>query len=105
MAATGEQAVIQRNLDRVCKDIYLAKIAKEMVHWEKYVPYCGLSPAEEMEIKENSSQYGVQKRRMLEQWKVRFGEDATYRNLAGIVQRVGDQMLASLVHKLAQDQG
>ena len=75
MAATGEQAVIQRNLDRVCKDIYLAKIAKEMVHWEKYAPYCRLSPAEEMEIKENSSQYGIQKRRMLEQWKVRFGED------------------------------
>ena len=58
----------------------------------------------EMEIKENSSQYSVQKRRMLEWWKARFGENTTYRNLAGIVQRVGDQMLASLVHKLAQDQ-
>ena len=57
-----------------------------------------------MEIKENSTQYGVQKRRMLEWWKVRFGEDTTYRNLAGIFERVGDQMLASLVHKLAQDQ-
>ena len=43
MAAAGEQAVIQ-----VCKDIDLAKIAKEMVSWEKYAPYCGLSQAEEM---------------------------------------------------------
>ena len=77
MAATGEQAVIQRNLDRVCKDIDLVQIAKEIVHWEKYAPYCGLSPAEEMEIKENSSQYGVQKRRMLERWKARYGENAT----------------------------
>ena len=43
MAAAGEQAVIQ-----VCKDIDLAKIAKEMVSWEKYAPYCRLSQAEEI---------------------------------------------------------
>ena len=99
MAATGEQAVI-----RVCKDIDLAKIAKEMVSWEKYAPYCGLSQAEEMEIKENSRpQYGVQKRRMLERWKERLGDDATYRNLAAIFEGGEDQKLADFVRKLAQD--
>ena len=56
-----------------------------------------------MEIKENSHQYGVQKRQMLEEWKKRSGEDATYRNLAGIFERVEDQMLADFVLKLAQD--
>ena len=94
-------AVIQ---DRVCEDIDLAKIAREMVSWEKYAPYCGLSQAEEMEIKENCRQYGVQKRRMLQRWKERSGNDATYRNLAEIFERVEDQMLADFVLKLAQDQ-
>ena len=109
MAATGEQVVtssvvIQCKLNRVCKDIDLAKIAEEIVHWEKYAPYCELSPAEEMEIKENCRQYGVQKRRMLQRWKERSGNDATYRNLAEIFERVEDQTLADFVLKLAQDQ-
>ena len=94
-------AVIQ---DRVCEDIDLVKIAREMVSWEKYAPYCGLSQAEEWEIKENCRQYGVQKRRMLQRWKERSGNDATYRNLAEIFERVEDQTLADFVLKLAQDQ-
>ena len=101
MAAAGEQ--VQCKLDRVCENIDIAKLAEEMVSWEEYVPYCGLSHAAEWEIKENSRLYGVQKRRMLERWKRRSGEDATYRNLAGIFERVGDQMLADFVHKLAHD--
>ena len=101
MAAAGEQ--VQCKLDRVCENIDLAKLAEEMVSWEKYAPYCGLSHAAEWEIKQNSGLYGVQKRRMLEQWKRRSGEDATYRNLAGIFERMSDQMLADFVHKLAHD--
>ena len=104
VAATGEQAVVQCKLDRICENINLAKIAEEMVSWEKYAPYCGLSLAEEMEIKENCRQYGVQKRRMLQRWKARSGKDATYRNLAEIFERVEDQTLANFVLKLAQDQ-
>ena len=107
MAATGEQAqavIPQCKLDRICENFDLVKLAEEIVSWEDYVPYCGLSPAAEWEIKENSRAYGVQKRRMLERWKKKSGNDATYRNLAGIFERAGDQMLADSVYKLAQDQ-
>ena len=90
--------------DRVCENIDLAKLAEKIVSWEKCAPYCGLSPADEMEIKENSRQYGVQKRQMLERWKKRSGEDATYRNLAVIFEKVEDQTLADFALKLAQDQ-
>ena len=90
--------------DRVCENIDLAKLAEEMVSWEKCAPYCGLSHAAEWEIKENSRQYSVQKRRILEEWKKRSGEDVTYRNLARIFERVEDQTLADFVLKLAQDQ-
>ena len=103
MAATGEQVVIQCKLNRVCKDIDLAKIAEQMVSWEKYVPYCGLSQAEEMEIKHDTQEFVVQKRRMLQRWKKKLGDDATYRNLAEIFERVEDQTLADFVLKLAQD--
>ena len=47
----------------------------------------------------------VQKQWMLEQWKRRSGEDTTYRNLVGIFERMGDQMLADFVLKLAHDSG
>ena len=102
MAATREKAII--NLDRVCENVDLAKLAGKMVTWEKYAPYCGLSPAEEMDIKHDTKEFVVEKRRMLEQWKEKSGEHATYRNLAKIFARVGDQMLANFVHQLAQDQ-
>ena len=103
MAATGKQAFVQCELDKVCKDIDLAKLAEEMVSWEKYAPYCGLSQADEWEIKHDNPQYVVQKRRMLQRWKERSGEDATYRNLAGIFLRVKDHMLADFVHILAKE--
>ena len=90
MEATGEQAVVQ------CR----AKLAEEMVSWEKYAPYCGLSPAEEQLAVDV---YGVQKRQMLQRWKARSGEDVTYRNLAGIFESVEDQTLADFVRKLAQN--
>ena len=82
--------VCKESADRVCENIDLAKLAEKMVSWEKYAPYCGLSDAEEMEIKENSRQYGVQKRQMLQRWKKKLGDDATYRNLAVIFERVED---------------
>ena len=102
MAATRERAIVE---DRVCENIELAKLAAKIVSWEIYAPYCGLSPTDEMKIKEDSEHYVVQKLRMLERWKERSGEDATYRNLTGIFERVGDQVLANFVYKLAQDQG
>ena len=97
--------VCRESADRVCENIDLAEVAEEMVSWENYAPYCGLSPADEWEITENNRLYGVQKRRMLERWKRRSGEDATYRNLVGIFERMGDQMLADFVLKLAHDSG
>ena len=61
--------MIQCKMNRICKDIDLAKIAEQMVSWEKYAPYCGLSQAEEMEIKHDTQEFVVQKRRMLQRWK------------------------------------
>ena len=104
MAATKKQAIIQGKLDRLCEDTDLAKLAEQMVSWEKYAPYCGLSPPEEREIKhDNPHQYVVQKRRMLERWKGKSGDNATYRNLVGVFERGEDQMLANYVYKLAQE--
>ena len=96
-------ATTQSKLDRRCKDVDLAKLAGKMVRWEEYAPYCGLFPAEEEEIKHDSQRYVVQKRRMLERWKERSGDSATYRNLVGIFESVEDQVLADYVYKLAQD--
>ena len=90
-------------MDRRCKDVDLAKLAGKIVSWEKYAPYCGLSPPEEEEIKHDSQRYVVQKRRMLERWKEKSGDSATYRNLVGIFEKVEDQLLANYVYKLAQD--
>ena len=102
MTATKEQVIVpERKLDRVYENVDLAKLAEKMVSWEKYAPYCGLSPADEWEIKYDNQQYVVQKRRMLERWKARSGDNATYRNLAGIFERVKDQTLADFVHMLA----
>ena len=103
MAATREKAI--NYLDRICENVDLAKLAGKMVSWEKYAPYCGLSPAEEMDIKHDTKEFVVQKQRMLEWWKQKSGEYATYGNLARIFARVGNQMLANFVHQLAQDQG
>ena len=58
--------VCRESTDRVCENIDLAKLAEEMVSWEKYAPYFRLSPADEWEITENNRLYVVQKRRMLE---------------------------------------
>ena len=93
----------QRKLDRVCENTDLAKVAEEMVSWEQYAPYCKLSPAVEREIKrDNPHDYAVQKRRMLEIWKEKWGDTATYRNLAGILK---GGILAEFVYALAQSQG
>ena len=88
MATTREEAIVQSKLDRRCKDVDLAKLAGKIVSWEKYAPYCGLSPPEEEEVKHDSQRYVVQKRRMLERWKEKSGDSATYRNLVGIFERV-----------------
>ena len=69
----------------------------------RYAPYCKLSPAVEREIKQdNPHDYAVQKRRMLERWKEKWGDTATYRNLAGIFK---GGILAEFVYALAQGQG
>jgi len=104
MAATKKQVIVQGKLDRLCEDTDLSKLAEQMASWEKYAPYCGLSQAEEWEIKhDNPYQYVVQKRRMLERWKGKSGVSATYRNLVGMFERGDDQMLANYVYKLAQE--
>jgi len=95
-------AIVQGNLDRRCRNVDLAKVAGEIVSWEKYAPFFGLSPPEEEEIKRDSRQYVVQKRRMLERWKEKSGDNATYRNLIGIFERVEDQSLANYVYELVQ---
>lgn len=95
-------SIVQSNFDRRCRNVDLAKLAGEIVSWEKYAPFFGLSPPEEEEIKRDSRQYVVQKRRMLERWKETSGDSATYRNLIGIFERVGDQSLANYVYELAQ---
>ena len=103
MAAIREDQAIVNVRDRVCENIDLAKVAAKIVSWERYAPYCGLSTDDEKEIKQNSEHYVIQKLRMLEQWKERSGEDATYTNLAVIFERAGDPILANLVGALAQD--
>ena len=80
--------------------ISVASLARKMVSWEEYAPYCGQSQAEEEEIKHDSQRYVVQKRRMLERWKERSGDSATYRNLVGIFERVEDQTLVNYVYRL-----
>ena len=105
MAAIRKEPAIVNVRDRVCENIDLAKVAAKMVSWERYAPYCGLSPADEIENKQDSEHYVVQKLRMLERWKKKSGKDATYTNLAVMFERVGDPVLANLVRTLAQDQG
>ena len=105
MAAIRKDPAIVNVQDRVCENIDLAKVAAKMVSWERYAPYCGLSPADEIENKQDSEHYVVQKLRMLERWKEKSGKDATYTNLAVMFEGVGDPVLANLVRTLAQDQG
>ena len=101
MAVSKEQA----NLDRICENVHLAKLALKIVSWEKYPLFCELDPGGKWEFKQTSRQYDVQKWQVLERWKERSGDDATYRNLAKIFEAADDQMLADFVCKLAQDHG
>ena len=99
MAATNP------NLDRVCENIHLAKIAEKIVSLEKYPSLCELYSVDKSEIKQNSRQYAVQKWQVLERWKEKSGDDATYKNLARIFEEAEDQILADFVFELAQDHG
>ena len=43
-----------------------------MKNWEQYVPYLGLTGAEEEEIRrDNPNRYGIQKREVLGKWKAK----------------------------------
>ena len=72
----------QEALDSPVSDLHIAELASEMKNWEHYVPYLGLTEAEEEEIRRNDpNRYGIQKRAVLRKWKTKQGSAATYRQL------------------------
>ena len=69
----------QKVLDSPVSDLHIAELASEIINWEQYVPYLGLTGAEEEEIRrDNSNRYGMQKREVLRKWKAKQGSAATY---------------------------
>jgi len=72
----------QEALDSPVSDLHIADLASEMKNWEQYVPYLGLTEAEEEEIqRDNASRYRMQKQEVLRKWKAKCGNAATYRQL------------------------
>ena len=72
----------QDSLNSPVSDLHVAELASEMKNWEQYVPYLGLTEAEEEEIRmDNPNRYGMQKREVLRKWKAKQGSAATYRQL------------------------
>ena len=69
-------------LNSPVSDLHVAELASEMKNWEQFVPYLGLTEAEEEEIRrDNPNRYGIQKREVLRKWKAKQGSAATYHQL------------------------
>ena len=72
----------QEALNSPVSDLHIAELASEMKNWEHYVPYLGLTEAEEEEIRrDNPNRYGMQKREFLRKWKAKQRSAATYHQL------------------------
>ena len=91
----------QEALDSLVSDLHIAELASEMKDWEQYVPYLGLTGAEEEEIRrDNPNRYGIQKREVLGKWKAKQGSAATYRQLIIVFSCLHNTKLAEKVKQL-----
>ena len=91
----------QEALDSPVSDLHVAELASEIINWEQFVPYLGLTEAEEEEIRrDNPNRYGIQKREALRKWKAKQGSGATYRQLIIVFSCLHDTELAEKVKQL-----
>ena len=87
-------AVISERDMGVIASVYIAD-------WESLRPHLGLSQAQETSIHNSfPSNYDQQKRECLSKWKVRKGNEATYRALITAAESAGNQLLAHRVKAL-----
>ena len=71
-------------LDRMCEDAHLNKIALWFVDWRGTAPFLGLKETEEEEIDSMKGSARVKKISMLRKWRRKFGKTATYRRLVQV---------------------
>ena len=83
-------------MDRQCTQRYLAEVSKHLRNWELLGPYLlELTPAEQETIARNHpGNYEVQKQKLLEKWKAKYGPQATHRVLIAAILKRGDADLA-----------
>ena len=91
-------------LDTRCSEIYLGKIAENIVNWEELALEFELTQAE-MEVIRNDYpfQYQVQKRAMLWKWVEKNGNKATYRALKNKFDSANLKLLADKVMEMLHD--
>ena len=91
----------QEALDSPVSDLHVAELASEIINWEQFVPYLGLTEAEQEEIRrDNPNRYGIQKREVLRKWKAKQGSGATYRQLIIVFSCLHNTELAEKVKQL-----
>ena len=83
-------------MDQQCTQRYLAEVSKHLRNWELLGPYLlELTPAEQETIARNHpGNYEVQKQKLLEKWRAKYGPQATHRVLIAAILKMGNVNLA-----------
>ena len=77
----------------------LTRLSRCIVDWESIAPVLAITEAEEREIKEdNLHDYQTQKYVMLQKWKSKAGEGATYGQLIRVFRSIREMGLVEHVH-------
>ena len=91
-------------LDEVCSDEHLRKIAQSLESWRELRVHLGLSRADGEEIERDSRSEPEKRQKILQLWRDRFAFKATYKVLVEGLLSIGNAKMAETVCRLVKQQ-
>ena len=91
-------------LEEVCSDEHLQKIAQSLESWRELRVHLGVSQADVEAIERDSHSEPEKRQQMLQLWQKRFAYKATYRVLVEGLLSIGNAKMAHTVCRLVKQQ-
>lgn len=95
------KGVDQKKLESLVSDYHITEISSLLTCWEDLAPFIGLTESEQVEITEDFVRRpDLQRRKALSLWKLKSGDDATYKSLIDIFCLQGQLMIAETIVRM-----